>query len=87
MTRELIEKGKISFQPVTTKILPTAKNSSILSSIFIPRKPSPVTTDWIHNIVDNNGRDIINAMCGGGNKTKVLANKCVDLDRACNKYF
>ena len=51
MRRAPIEKEKTPFQPVTTTIFPSAKLPAILSSIYVPSKPSPVTTDYIVPIV------------------------------------
>ena len=43
--RTPIYKGKTPFQPVTNTFFPSAKLPSSLSSIYVPRKPSPDTTD------------------------------------------
>ena len=40
-----IKKGKTTFQPVTTTFFTSAKVPASLSSIYLPRKPSPVKTD------------------------------------------
>ena len=86
-TRAPTNKEKTIFQPVTTTVFPSANYPASLSSIYVPRKWSPVTTDYIHTIVDISGIDFNKTMYGGGNKTKVLENKCLDLDRVCHKYF
>ena len=86
-TRAPIEKGKTPFQPVTTTVLPSDKDPASLSSISVLRKPSPVTTDYIHPIFEINGGCVFNAMCGGVNTYKVLANKCLDLDKSFHTFF
>ena len=48
-------------------------------------KPSPVTT--YHPRVEISVRNFINVMCSGGNKIKILANKCLDIDSSLRKYF
>ena len=68
-------------------VFPSAKDPASLSSIYVPREPSPVKTDWIHPRVEINDRYFIIVMCVGGNKIKVLANKCHDIDKACHAYF
>ena len=40
-----------------------------------------MTTDYIHTRVEISGRYFINTICGGGNKIKVLTNKCVYVNR------
>ena len=52
VTKIPIERVKVLFQPVTTKLFPTAKVHAILSLIYVPRKNSPVTTDHIIPRVD-----------------------------------
>ena len=52
-----IEKGKSLFQPITTTVLPSAKVPPSLSSIYVPRKQSTVTTDYIIPRVDIVGPD------------------------------
>ena len=37
---------------ITYPFFPRAKDSFRLSSIYVPRKPSPVTTNYIHLIVE-----------------------------------
>ena len=46
-----------------------------------------MTTDYIHPIVEINGRFFYNAICGGVNPHMVLANKCVGIDKACHNFF
>ena len=48
VTRVPIEKEEPPFQSITTTFLPSAKVPASLSSISVPRKPFPVTTDYIH---------------------------------------
>ena len=52
MSRWPIEKGKQLFQPVTTTFLSSDKEPASLSYIYVPRKQSPLTTDYIITIVD-----------------------------------
>ena len=52
MTRAPIEKEKSAFKPVTTTVFPSAKVPACLLSISVPRKPSTVTTDYIHPRLD-----------------------------------
>ena len=47
MTRTPNEKGKTTFQPINTTFLPSPKLPASLSLIIVPRKLSPVKTDYI----------------------------------------
>ena len=53
----------------------------------VPRKPSPVKTDYIHPTVEISAREYIQTMIGSGNKIKIIADKCLGLDRDHHKYF
>ena len=44
-TRAPTNKEKTIFQPVTTTVFPSANYPASLSSIYVPREPSPVKTD------------------------------------------
>ena len=59
----------------------------MLSSFNVPRKTPSVKTDYIHPKFEISSREFTQTMWGGGNTIKILANKCLDLDRACHKYF
>ena len=77
VTRRLIEKVKSLFQPVATTFLPSYRVPDSLLSVFLPRKQSPVTTDYIIPrvyIVDPEFRVF---MFGGEDRYKRLAWKCV----------
>ena len=50
--RRPIEKEKSQFQSVTTTVFPNARVSVSLSSISVPEKQTPVTTDYIIIRVD-----------------------------------
>ena len=62
MIRAPIKKGETPFQPVTTTVSTRAKYTASLSSIYVARKPSLVTTDYIHPRVDINVRDFFNTI-------------------------
>ena len=51
----------------------------------VPRKPSPVKTDYIHPTVEISAREYIQTMIGSGNKIKIIADKCLGLDRDHHK--
>ena len=72
MTRAPIEKGKTPFQPVTTTVLPSDKDPASLSSISVLRKPSPVTTDYIHPRLYIFGPEYRNVIFGGGYPYKLF---------------
>ena len=59
----------------------------MLSSFNVPRKTPSVKTDYIHPKFEISSREFTQIMWGGGNTIEILANKCLDLDRACYKYF
>ena len=63
-----------------------SKVPASLSSISLPRTPSPETTYYIIPRVQINGRYFINAMCYS-NPYPELAQKARDMDKACNFYF
>ena len=58
VTRKTIEKEKPLFQPVTNTVFPNAEVAASLSSIYVPRNQSPVTTDYIIPIVDIVGLEL-----------------------------
>ena len=55
VTRAPIERGKSPFKPVTATVFPSFKVPSCLSSIYVPRKPSLMKTDYIHPRLDIDG--------------------------------
>ena len=63
MTRAPIKKEKIPSQPVTTTVFPSAKVPALLSSIYVPRKPFPVTTNYIIPIFYIDGGEFYNSIC------------------------
>ena len=87
MTRSSIDKGKSPFQPTTTIFLPISKVPYSLSSILVPSKSSPVTTDYTYLILDIVCSDYINIVFGGADQFKKLANKCIYINKACHTYF
>ena len=87
LTRAPIVKEKSSFKTVTTTFLPSDKVPDSLSSIYVPSKKSPVTTDYIHPRIDIFGPEYSNFMFGGADIFKNLENKCIDMDKACHNYF
>ena len=87
MIRAPIKKGETPFQPVTTTVSTRAKYTASLSSIYVARKPSLVTTDYIHPRVEISDRYFINVMYGGVNQIIILVNKFLELSRSCHKYF
>ena len=87
MTRAPIDKGKTPFQYVDTTVLPRAKILASLSSVYVPRKPSPVTTEYIHPRLESFGSEYRNVIFCGRNPYKVLENKALDMDKACCNYF
>ena len=48
----LADKEKSKFKHVITIFFTIAKVPASLSPIYVPRKPSPVTTDYIHTRLD-----------------------------------
>ena len=58
-----------------------------LSSISVPRKQSPVTTDYIITRVEIGGPEFRLFAFYGADRYKNLASKCVDMDKACNNYY
>ena len=86
VTRSPIEKEKTVFQPVTTTVFPIAKVPASLSSIYVLRKPSPVTTDYITTSVEIDGRDFDNDMFRGY-PYKILQIKCAEQYLSCLAYF
>ena len=61
--RKTNREGKTPFQPVTSTLLPSDNLPAILSSISVPRKPSPETTNYIIPRDHINGIGSINDMC------------------------
>ena len=51
-TRAPVSMGETPFKPGTTTVFPSAKVPACLLSISVPRKPSTVTTDYIHPRLD-----------------------------------
>ena len=51
MKRSPVEKVKSPVEPVTTTVFSSAKGPASLSSIYVPSKLSPVTTDYIISIL------------------------------------
>ena len=86
LTIRPIDKGKSQFQPVTIQVLPSAKVTSSLSSIYVPREKSPVTTYYIIPKVDIVGTKFREFMFGGLDKYKKLAWECVDMDKTWHNY-
>ena len=86
MTRTPNEKGKTTFQPINTTVLPSPKLPASLSLITVPRKLSPVKTDYIIPRFEIVGTEFMNAMCSGY-QYDILANNCIDLEKACHLYF
>ena len=82
-----VEKGESLFQPVTTTVFTSAKVPASLSPIYVPRKQSPVQTDYIIPRVDIFGPEFREFLFGGADRYKNLACKCFDMDRACNAYI
>ena len=68
-------------------VFPSAKDHFRLLLISIPRKSLPVTTDCIHTTVEISAVEFTQTMIGGGNPINFLSNECLDIDRACHKYF
>ena len=64
----------------------SGKLPASLSSISVPSKQSPVTTDYIINRVHIDGRYFSNAMCSGY-QDKILATKCDYQDLYCRSFF
>ena len=85
--RTPIYKGKTPFQPVTNTFFPSAKLPSSLSSIYVPMKPSPVTTDCIHPKTKIIYPEYRNFMFDRANIFKKIEKKCLDMDKACHTYF
>ena len=74
---------------VATKatVFPSAKVPAIVLSISVPRKPLPVTTNYIHPRLDIFGPEYRNIMFGGSDQFKKLTNKCLYIDKTCHTYF
>ena len=87
MTRAPIQKEKLPFQSVTTKFFPSSKVPSSLSSIYVPMKPSPVTTDCIHPKTKIVYPEYRNFMFDRANIFKNIEKKCLGMDKACHTYF
>ena len=86
MTRAPNWERKTSFQPVTTRVFPSDKVPDSLSSIYVPREPSPVETDYTTNRVEMDGRYFDMTVCGGY-PYFILATHCVENDESCHTYF
>ena len=69
-----------------TTIFPSYKVSASSSSIYVPRKQSPVTTYYIITRVDIVGTYFCSAMCWGYSY-KILANKCLEMYKTCHTYI
>ena len=67
--------------------MPSDKVPASLSSISVPRKPSPVTTDYINPRLEIVGPEYRNTMFIEADRFKKLANYCLDMDKACRNYF
>ena len=65
----------------------SAKYPFILSSISVPRNPSPVKTDQIHPTVDISAREFDKIMIYGLDPIITLAKNCLNIDRADHEYF
>ena len=65
MTKAPIDKRKTPRKTVTTKVFPSAIVPASLSSIYVPRKPSPVTTDYIIPTVEIDSKGFYSDMCSG----------------------
>ena len=78
---------KSLFKPVTTTVFPSTKVPASLSSIYVPKKKSTVTTDYIITIGEIVGTDSREFMFGGADGYKKLAKTFVDMDKACHTYF
>ena len=67
-------------------VFPSVKVPAILSSHHVPRKPSPVSTDYIILRVDIDGRYFSKAMINK-NSYLILAGHCILEDEYCHSYF
>ena len=61
---------------------PSAKVLASLSSKYVPRKPSTVTTDYIISRVEIYGGDFDNSICDV-HPYKILATKFAEQDLSC----
>ena len=81
-----MRRGK-PFQPISTTCLPSDKLPASLSSIYVSRKPSPITSGYIRTRLEVFGPEYRNLIFGGGNSYNILANKRVVLDKACYFFY
>ena len=58
------KKENTRFEPCTTVVSSIAKYPASLSLIYLARKPSPMTTDYICPRVEMCGKYFTNVMCG-----------------------
>ena len=65
---------------------PSAKVLASLSSKYVPRKPSTVTTDYIISRVEIYGGDFDNSIYDV-HPYKILATKFAEQDLSCQTYF
>ena len=87
LKRRPIDKGKSLFQTVTTTFLSSAKVPASLSSIYVTRKQSTLKTNYIIPRVDIVGPESREFIFGVQDRYKMVAWKCVDMDKAYHTYF
>ena len=64
----------------TGPVFTSAKYPFRLSSIYVPRKSSPVTTDYTHPTVEISAREFNETTIYGLNTIHTLAKNCLDID-------